>query len=481
MKSIIVNIDPEETRMAIVAGAELLELEVERPENMHLVGNIYKGRVQNVLPGMQAAFVDIGYDKNAFLYIGDGLPKDILQGVPKQAKIHIGQNLPVQIVKDAISTKGPRATTHLTIPGRNFVLMPTAAYIGVSRRIESEAERTRLKQIAENLCPPGMGLIIRTVAAGQPEEKLRQDVEYLVRLWQSLMARNKVSVSPTLLYRDADLVIRIVRDYFTAEVDAMIVDDKAVYQRVCDLVHYISPDLVERVKLYEGPRPIFQEYGIDAEIENLGKREVQLKSGGFIVIDKTEALTVIDVNTGKFVGQANLADTVFRANLEAAEEIAKQIRLRDIGGIIIVDFIDMETDEQKQRLLHLLEEKTRADKTKTNVVDMTALGLVEITRKKSRQNFESMIYSECPYCQGRGVVESPETVSIKISRDLRRLEKTHHAAGGYTVQVHTLVAESLEKSKVLQQLGRERGFKVRIERSSGIHPEVYSILQNGAE
>ncbi len=480
MKSIIVNIDPEETRMAILDGEELLELAVERSESVPLVGNIYKGRVQNVLPGMQAAFVDIGCDKNAFLYIGDGLPKDMLDSVPQNAKIHIGQNIPVQIVKDSAGSKGPRATTHLTIPGRNVVLMPTADYIGISRRIEDETERSRLKDIAERACPEGMGLIIRTVAAGQPETALLQDIQYLVRLWQSLMARHKVSPPPTLLYRDADLVIRLVRDYFTDDVEAMIVDNKEVHQRVCDLVQYISPKFVERVKLYTGNRPIFQEYHVEQEIENIGKREVELKSGGFIVIDKTEALTVIDVNTGKFVGQANLADTVFQVNLEAAKEIAKQIRLRDIGGIIIIDFIDMETQSQKQQLLQLLEEKAKADKTKTNVVDITSLGLVEITRKKSRQNIESMIYSECPCCHGRGLVKSPQTIGISISRELRRIEKSHHGSC-YTVQVHDLVAESLEKTKILQNLGKELGCRIYIEHNRSLHPEVYTILQTAGE
>ena len=480
MKSIIVNIDPEETRMAILDGEELLELAVERSQSVPLVGNIYKGRVQNVLPGMQAAFVDIGCDKNAFLYIGDGLPKDMLESVPQNAKIHIGQNIPVQIVKDSAGSKGPRATTHLTIPGRNVVLMPTADYIGISRRIEDEVERNRLKAIAERACPEGMGLIIRTVAAGQPETALLQDIQYLVRLWQSLMARHKVSPPPTLLYRDADLVIRIVRDYFTDDIGAMIVDNKEVYQRVCDLVQYISPKLVERVKLYTGNRPIFQEYHVEEEIENIGKREVELKSGGFIVIDKTEALTVIDVNTGKFVGQANLADTVFQVNIEAAKEIAKQIRLRDIGGIIIIDFIDMETQSQKQQLLQLLEEKAKADKTKTNVVDITSLGLVEITRKKSRQNIESMIYSECPCCHGRGLVKSPQTIGISISRELRRIEKAHHGSF-YTVQVHDLVAESLEKTKILHNLGKELGCRIYIEHNRSIHPEVYTILQTAGE
>jgi len=481
MKSIIVSIDPEETRMAIVENEELLEMEVERPESLHLVGNIYKGQVQNVLPGMQAAFVDIGHEKNAFLYIGDGLPQEALQSVPKQAKIHIGQKLPIQIVKDAVGTKGPRATMHLTLPGRNVVLMPLADYIGISRRIESEDERLRLKDIAEKLCPAGMGLIVRTVAAGQSEKALQQDVEYLVKLWQSLMARYQLSASSTLLYRDADLLIRLVRDYFSDDIDLLVIDDKAAYQRICDLIEYISPSMLNRVKLYSGSRPIFEEYRIEQELENVGKREVDLKSGGFIVIDKTEALTVIDVNTGKFVGQTDLADTVFQVNLEAAAEIARQIRLRDIGGIIIVDFIDMETQAQKQTLLHFLEEKTRADKTKTNVVDITSLGLVEITRKKSRQNLESLVYTQCPCCGGRGSVESPETISIKISRALRRLEKKRHESAGYTVQVHVEVAEALKKSKLLEQLTREFGCKIQLEPKQGLHLEVYSILHNGNE
>ncbi len=477
MKSIIINTAPEETRMAITADNELVAIEVERSAHSHLVGNIYKGHVQNVLPGMQAAFVDIGLEKNAFLYIGDGLPKDALEAVPQQAKIHIGQNLPIQIVKDAIGTKGPRATTHLSLPGRNVVLMPTAVYIGISRRIEDEEERARLKAIAEHICPPDMGLIIRTVAAGQSEEVLAEDVQYLTRLWESLMARHRLRAAPTLLYRDADLIIRIVRDCFTADIDALILDDAEVYRRVVELVQYISPELVERIQLYEGKKPIFSYYHIDEEIEKLGNREVELPSGGFIVIDKTEALTVIDVNTGRFVGRANLADTVYRTNIEAAAEILKQLRLRDIGGIILIDFIDMETEGQKETLLSFLRERVKLDRTKTNIVDITSLGLVEITRKKSRQNFESIIYSECPYCHGRGLLESPETVSIRISRELRRLETRQHAAGGYEVDVHAQVAAALEESKLLQRLGRELSVKIVVSPQHEMHPENFSILQ----
>ncbi|MBR6906863.1 MAG: Rne/Rng family ribonuclease, partial [Selenomonadaceae bacterium] len=385
MKTILLNSMPEEVRMAIVAGGELQAIEMERASHSHLVGNLYRGRVQNVLPGMQAAFVDIGREKNAFLYIGDGMPKEAQQAV-RQQKIHIGQTLPVQIVKDAIGTKGPRATTHLTLPGRNVVLMPTAAYIGISRRIESEEERARLHGIAERICPKDMGLIIRTVAAGKTEEALAADVRYLRRLWESIQARMKLGSAPSLLYRDADLAIRMVRDSFTEEIDEVIVDDRALYQRIVELVEYASPELADRVKLYAERTPLFRKYHLEEELEKLGAREVELPSGGFIVIDKTEALTVIDVNTGRFVGKANLADTVYHTNLEAAAEILKQLRLRDIGGIIVVDFIDMEQSGQKEELLAYMREHVKSDPTKTNIVDITSLGLVEITRKKSRQN-----------------------------------------------------------------------------------------------
>lgn len=475
MKSIIVNIVPEETRTVVVDQGELREFAIERPSSAHLVGNIYKGRVQNVLPGMQAAFVDIGQEKNAFLYIGDGMPKHAVQSLENNEQFHIGQNVVIQIVKDAIGSKGPRATTHITLPGRSVVLMPTVDYIGISRRIESVEERLRLKAIAEKICPTDMGVIIRTVAQGQSEMALKKDIDYLVKLWNSLKSRSKVSNTPTLLYRDADLMIRIVRDYFTAEIDCLVIDQQEAYTRVCDLLRYISPDLEKRVIFYQGELDVFTAYGLMEEIEKLGKREVELKSGGFIVIDKTEALTVIDVNTGKFVGQTNLSDTVFQTNLEAAAEITKQLRLRDIGGIIIVDFIDMDRPEQKQEVLSFLEQQVKEDKTKTNIVDITPLGLVEITRKKSRQNFEGIIYSSCPYCGGRGVVEAPETVRIKIARQLRLLEDKQHAVNGYIVQVHPTVADG--NIQWVQALERELSCKIKLDKTFGIHPEVYSILQ----
>ena len=421
MKSIIVNMVPEETCMALLEDGELQAVEMERSSHSHLVGNIYKGRVQNVLPGMQAAFVDIGTGKNAFLYIGDGLPHETIASMPQNARIHIGQSLPIQIVKDAIGTKGPRATMHISLPGRNVVLMPTAAYIGMSRRIEDEAERARLHAIAERICPKGMGLIIRTVAAGQSEQSLAADVRYLVRLWESILARYKLKAKgSTLLYRDADLLIRLVRDRFTADIDELVIDNEEAYQRVRSLVEANSPELVDRIRFYEAKTPIFKAYHIEEEIEKLGAREVELKSGGFLVIDKTEALTVIDVNTGKYVGKTNLGDTVYQTNLEAA---------------------------------------------------------AEITRKKTRQNIDSIVYSECPICHGRGRIESPETVAIRISRDIRRMERKSHAREGYEIEVHETVAEELQANQLMLNLAAEFGTDIKVTVKPGMHPENYTILQ----
>ena len=476
MKSILVNSIPEETRMALVVDGRLQMLEAERADHLHLVGNFYKGKVQNVLPGMQAAFVDIGWEKNAFLYLGDDLPKEAQQSLGK-TKVHVGQSLLVQIVKDAIGTKGPRATTHLSLPGRNLVLMPTAAYIGLSKRIEDAGERRRLHEVAERICPEGMGLIVRTVAADQPEEVLTAEAQYLSRLWSSIQAKAKVCSAPALLYRDAELMVRIVRDSFTKDIDELVLDDETLYQRVVELTEYISPGLVDRIRLFREKTPIFQSYHVEEEIQKLGAREIELPSGGFLVLDKTEALTVIDVNTGKYVGQANLADTVFRTNLEAAEEILRQLRLRDIGGIILVDFIDMEQVSRRQELLSYLREQVRTDRTKTNIVDITALGLVEITRKKTRENFESMFYSPCPSCQGRGTVESPETVSIRICRELRQLEAAGHAPDGYEIGVHEQVAEELRISRRLEAIEKKFGARIDIKSKAGMHPEQYSILR----
>jgi len=354
--------------------------------------------------------------------------------------------------------------------------MPTVDYIAISRRIIGEEERKRLKKLVEKVRPAGMGIIVRTMAEGKSEEDLHKDIAYLYNLWNALHARSKMAVAPTLLYRDVDLVIRIVRDYLSSDVEEFVLDNREAYSRVCDLLKYTSPELINKIRLYDGKDEIFSHYGLDEELNKVGQRCVWLKCGGYIVIDKTEALTVIDVNTGKFVGSTKLSDTVFQTNLEAATEITRQLRLRDIGGIIIVDFIDMDTEEHKSAVIAALEDNFKRDRTKTNVLGFTELGLVEITRKKARQNLESLLYSECPCCAGRARVQSPETVVINIWRKMRKIMSQPRLQGRMVIQVHPLVAETIQNQGELLRMEQELACSLRVEAVPAMHPEVFSIL-----
>jgi len=473
-KTIVVNMVPEETRMALLEDGELAEAVVERSDCGHIVGNIYIGKIQNVLPGMQAIFVDIGRDKNGFLYIGD-LPEESQAGGIEG--FTVGREIAVQVTKDALGTKGPRLTTQLTLPGRYVVLMPTVEFSGVSRRIESEEERRRLREVADKVRPKGMGIIVRTIAEGKSEEDLSKDIEYLVNLWNALEARAKRANPPMLLYRDVDLVIRLVRDYLSADVEKFIIDNREAYGRVSDLLKFTSPELVARLELYEDAVDIFTCYGIDAELDKLQQRCVWLKCGGNLVIDRTEALTVIDVNTGRFVGRTALWDTVLQTNLEAAAEIARQIRLRDIGGIIIIDFIDMDKEEHQQAVLSALEEQLKKDRTKTSVLGLTRLGLVEMTRKKARQDLETVLYGECPSCEGRGLIRSPETVAIAVRRELRKLCKTHPSGVRLIIQAPPRVAEELKRQGELERLAKELSRQLVVEEVPTMHGEAYCILR----
>lgn len=475
VQKVLVTIAPEETRMAVLEDDILSEVAVERADTGHIVGNIYKGRIKNVLPGMQAAFIDIGREKNAFLYVGDIFPHIPTRMGPMDDVLTIGQDIMIQIVKDSLGAKGPRATTHLTLPGRYVVLMPTVDYIGISRRIDSNSERERLRELAEKVRPAGMGVIVRTVAEGRSEDDLAKDLQYLHTLWAAIIARSKRTKTPAVLYRDVDLVIRMVRDYLSSDLGELIIDNRDAYNRVVELLTLHSPELVSRVSLYEDG-DLFSRYQLDEQFAQLEKRQVWLKCGGYLIFDRTEALTVIDVNTGKFVGRTNLEDTVFQTNLEAAGEIARQLRLRDIGGIIIIDFIDMNNEEHKQAVVAALEERLKKDRTKNNVVGLTGLGLVEMTRKKSRQNLDAMLYAECPCCEGRGRVQSPATVSIAIRRHLRRLSVAGRSGSRFVVQVHPQVAEILAAPAEWKKLQQELALELRIEASPVLHPEAYSIL-----
>jgi ribonuclease G len=475
-KKIVVNVIPEETRMALTEDGVLLEVAVERSESTHMVGNIYKGRVENVLPGMQAAFINIGIGKNAFLYAGDIFPHKSFQRLVEEDNLTVGAEIMVEIVKDAMGTKGPRATTHFSIPGRYVVVMPSVDYVGISRRIESVEERARLRKLAEKIRPKGMGVIVRTVAEGHTEEELARDFQYLANLWEALTAKAKKAKAPFLLYRDADLVIRIIRDHVKDDVEEVMIDDADAHARMVELARFLSPDLVKKIHLYKGKTEIFTHYGIEDEWNRLADRRVDLKCGGYLIIDKTEALTVIDVNTGRFTGNSNLADTVFRANMEAVAEIARQLRLRDIGGIIVADFIDMQKESHKKSVLLELEARLKADNTKTNVLGLTELGLVEMTRKKARQTYEGTLYEPCPCCSGRGIMQSTETLVISILRQLRRIAAKRPGAE-LVIQMHPRVADAFAEKAALLVLEKELGVELAVETVEGLQPEVFSILE----
>lgn len=450
-KEIIINVGEEETRVAVLENKLLVEMYIERSPNQRLVGNIFKGRVENVLPGMQAAFVDIGLEKNAFLYVEDAIPArtpDTGQGQGNSALgINIcdilkhGQEVIVQIIKEPIGTKGARVTTHITLPGRYLVLMPTVDYIGISRRIEDERERDRLREMAARIKPEGMGVIVRTVAEGVEEDELDLDINMLTNLWRKIVNRSNHGPVPNLLHRDLELVQRILRDIFTEDVDRLIIDSRYEHEKILDLLDIVGPRLKVKVFLEERNNDL-EENNVDVELEKALKRKVWLKCGGYIVIDQAEALTAIDVNTGKYVGTTNLEDTVLKTNLDAAVEIARQLRLRNLGGIIIVDFIDMNREEHRQKVLEVLEEEIRKDKTKTNILGITQLGLVEMTRKKVRPSLAEVLQKACPYCEGRGKVLSEETVGINIKQQMYQMAR-QTAAETILVEANPLVAARL--------------------------------------
>lgn len=490
-KEIVVSVDGDETRAAIIEDGVLVEFFVERSFNQRVVGNIYKGRVENVLPGMQAAFVDIGLDRNAFLYVDDAFPAkngeeddefpEHTNRLTIKDLLREGQEVTVQVIKEPIGTKGARVSRHLTLPGRYLVLMPAVDYAGVSRRIQDENERGRLKALAERIRPPGVGLIVRTVAEGRDEGELRQDLEVLMRLWQQIQHKQKTCGAPALLHRDLGLVYRIIRDYFNEEVERFTIDARPEHAKIMELLEVVSPELKGRVHLFTSRnRSAFDLHGLDLEMEKALKKRVWLKSGGYLVIDQTEALTAIDVNTGKFVGTTSLADTVFRTNLEAAREIARQLRLRDIGGIIIIDFIDMDSHHHRQEVLRTLEEALKKDRTKAHVLGITQLGLVEMTRKKVRQGLDEVLQRPCPYCEGKGRVLSEETMAGKVRREIKRILR-QSASEAILVEVNPSVAALLigAGGSNLKELERETGKAIYIRGSDDCHLESMNLRALG--
>jgi ribonuclease G len=476
-----------------VEDAAVVEFYVERPSSQKIAGSIFLGKATNVLPGMQASFIDIGEEKNAFLYVDDAiLPPNLedADAVPEVSGrrkktitelVKSGQDVMVQVVKEAIGTKGARVTRHVTFPGRYMVLMPTVSYVGVSRRITDDEERRRLRQIARELQPKDMGIIIRTVAEKKSKEELEKDLAFLLRVWEKVQRRAQSSKAPALIHSDLGLVFRIVRDELNQETTRMLVDDVNTYSRILDLLETVSPEMKERVIYYRDREyPLFQLYGVDAAVDKALGRQVWLKSGGYIVIDKTEALTVIDVNTGRYVGTKNLADTVFKINIEACQEIARQLRIRDIGGIIVVDFIDMDIPEHRQKLLQEMEMQLKHDHTKNVVVGLTGLGLVEMTRKKVRQSIDAVMMRMCPYCGGKGVVLSEETVASKVRREVRRILRNSQSEA-ILVEVHPGVASYLigPGGANLKELEKETGRSIFFRGTESVHLEEINVKAVG--
>lgn len=484
-KEIIVNVDSRETRVALVEAGKLVELHVEREERV--VGSIYKCKVSNVLAGMDAAFVDIGLERNAFLYVADVLP-DMDDEVPAARReptravrikdvLKVGQELLVQVVKGPRGTKGARVSTRISLPGRYLVLMPESDNIGISRKIESETERDRLKKISDNMKPLGFGVIVRTEAEGRSEAELRQDLEFLLRMWSQIQEKSVRISAPGLVHQDLSLIYKTIRDAFGSDVTKMIIDSPVDYEKALELVDLISPRMRSRLHLYDEPVPIFERFAIESELESLLRRKVWLRSGGHLTIDSTEALTTIDVNTGKFIGSTSLSDTILKTNLDAVVEIARQLRLRDIGGIIVLDFIDMNSAKDRQKVVAALEKELRKDRTRTKISHISPLGLIEMTRKRTGETLTELVTEPCPYCQGRGRVESAETVSLQIERELRRMSGRVDDEA-FLVTASPEVAMHLVGSggEVVEKIERRLKRAVYVRASDSLHIEKYEIV-----
>jgi ribonuclease G len=427
-QELLINVTPRETRVAVVENGVLQELYVERARRRGLVGNVYKGQVSRVLPGMQAAFIEAGLERTAFLHASDiALSDEALEAPSPQPPditrlLKEQQAVLVQVIKDPIGSKGARLTTHITVPSRYLVLLPGNPTVGISTRIEEESERERLRLLGETFLEAGdnNGYIIRTAAEGADDEALQRDRDFLLKLWQSIQTRGETAQPGTLVHGDLPLVLRVLRDLVVDHIERVRVDSRENYDRVVRFCAEFLPGISERIEYYPGERPIFDLYGVEDEIQKALERKIQLKSGGYLIVDQTEAMTTIDVNTGGYVGHRTLEETIFKTNLEAAHAIARQLRLRNLGGIIIIDFIDMEEEEHKRQVLRALEKALERDHAKTQISGVSALGLVEMTRKRTRESLEHILCEPCPTCAGRGSLKTAETVCYEISREILR-------------------------------------------------------------
>ena len=506
---IIINSNPREIRVALVENNQLAEIFIEHKAKKGIVGNIYQGIVTKILPGMQVAFVDIGLEKAGFLYVGDIDLIDLIEFesdeddsedmdlgqdeeestagkpsrtanrcIPIQDLLKEGQEIVVQVAKNPLGTKGARITSFITLAGRHIVYMPTVNQISVSRRIEDEAEKTRLKNLIAEIGRPDEGYIVRTAGLGKNKEDFMPDVIFLHKLWDNLRGRSDSQEAPCLLYEDLNLIFRSIRDLFNEDVQRLVVDSKIDYEKCIEFCSNYLPHLVDKIEVYKEAVPIFDYYGIEIEINRALGRKTWLKSGGFITIDQTEALVAIDVNTGKFVGHTDPEETILKTNLEAVKEIVYQLRLTNIGGIIIVDFIDMAKEESKEIVWNALTQELKFDRSRTNILKISDLGLVEMTRKRVRGSLSQILCDPCPYCEGRGHIKSPTTVCYEIIRALQRLVTNNLTQKNITIEVPPPVYDLLfeEETSYLEDIEKSYNIEVNVKINPKLHQEKYTII-----
>jgi ribonuclease G len=480
-EEILINVTPQETRVALMQQGVAQELHVERSSARGLVGNIYMGRVARVLPGMQSAFVDIGWERAAFLHVADIWAARQNGDAPRPIEriLAEGQSVMVQVVKDPIGTKGARLSTQISVAGRLLVYLPQESHIGISQRIEDEAERTVLKEKLRHLLPEslGGGFIIRTMAEAASERELSFDIEYLGKVWAGIQARARDASPPALLYQDLDLGLRVLRDMVNEDSGRILVDSRETYKHVLSFAQDYIPNVSERIQHYMGERPLFDLYGVEDEIERALARRVDLKSGGYLIIDQTEALTTVDVNTGAFVGVRSFDDTIFKTNLEAAQVIARQLRLRNLGGIIIIDFIDMETAEHREAVLSEFRKALARDRVRMTVNGFTQLGLVEMTRKRTRESLAHVLCEPCPICQGRGELKTSRTVCYEILREILRNARQFNAREFRIIASQQVVDLFLdEESQHLAALEEFIGKPISLQVESQHGQERYDVI-----
>jgi ribonuclease G len=508
-RKLVINVTEPETRVALLEDGTMAELMIERRDDANIAGNVYKGKVCRVLPGMQAAFLDIGLHQSAFIHVSDlninnyeegtdffsdppvlDVPliddenpsgSDEILPVARQSIEDIiseGQEILVQVAKSPLGSKGARITSNISLPGRFLVLMPHSDRIGVSRRIEDEKERERLKEIVFSLSQGQMGYIVRTAAEGIGEEKLAYEMGFLKNLWENIQIKFKTSSAPSLLHKELNVSLRAVRDLLTHEADKVIIDSFAEYRSVLAFLDGIMPSLKSSVELFDSNEPIFDAFNLIGDISRALNRKVWLKSGGYIILEHTEALMAIDVNTGRYVGKHNLEETILKTNLEAVKEIAYQIRLRDIGGIIIIDFIDMERKSNQEKVFNALKGEMKKDKSKTHILPISEMGLVQMTRKRIREPLPRILCEPCFYCDGKGYLLSKRTICYNIYRDILR-ESRDSMGGRYALRVHPDIAELLhgEENYLISSLERSVGKHIVIYPDEKFHMEQYDILE----